>query len=216
MKERASRRVRQLRKWFGIETAHPAWGGGHLGIGPGALAGPLPTPRPGQIVLITGPSGSGKSRLLAALRRTLKGRWIDLARLRVPRRAVADLFSHTSMPRSLRLLARVGLAEAHCFIATPRRLSVGQRWRLRLAMALEQLSGVKRGATLLCDEFAAPLDRITTAVVCQLLRRQVSKRKLSAIVVSVRDDLAACLEPDVIVSCDFGRITVKQIVQGVR
>ena len=198
---RSSRRVMELRQWFGISSALPAWDGG-----PGPQA--LPAVRRGQIMLITGASGSGKSRLLARLRRKLRRRWIDLRRVRLPRRAVADLFCPASTPKALQQLSRVGLAEAHCFVARPRQLSVGQRWRLRLAVALEQLRRMKRGATLLCDEFAAPLDRVTAAIVCRLLRRQVTRLRVAAVVASARADLVSSLQPDIVVECDFGCVRI--------
>jgi ABC-type phosphate/phosphonate transport system ATPase subunit len=48
---------------------------------------------------------------------------------------VIDLFPQLSTEAALRLLARVGLAEVGCYLQRPNRLSVGQRARLKLALA---------------------------------------------------------------------------------
>jgi len=59
-------------------------------------------PAPGQIMLITGASGAGKSSLLRALRRAASGgaRWIDLMRLDLPDVPVVDCFKTLSLQAS--------------------------------------------------------------------------------------------------------------------
>jgi ABC-type ATPase with predicted acetyltransferase domain len=166
-----------------------------------------PEPWPGRIVLIDGASGSGKSTLLRQYRRRLRGRCIDLARLRTAPGSVIDQFPDLPLSCALQLLARVGLAEAHTYLLNPRRLSAGQRWRLKLALAMQRMSHMGRAprdkaAVLVCDEFCSCLDEVTAAVVCHALRRFVDEACCGAVVAGSRH-LAGALRPDVIVTCDF-------------
>lgn len=177
-------------------------------------------PAPGQIVLITGPSGAGKSSLLRAIRTILRRdvRWIDLHRIDPPQRAVVDLFGRTSLRRVLEMLSRVGLAEVWTYLRRPRELSDGQRWRLRLAIALlraRKRDRSSRRAVVVCDEFAALLDRVTASIVARTLRRSISN-ETAALVATSHEDLIAALDPNVVVRCDFGRITIERRKGGVR
>ena len=58
---------------------------------------------------------------------------------------------------------------------------------------------------IVCDEFAAVLDRVTAAVVCNLLRRSVTRESgAKAIVATSHEEVAAWLRPDLVITCDFG------------
>ena len=119
---------------------------------------------------------------------------------------------------TLLALARVGLAEAWTYLRTPAELSDGQRWRLRLAVALErarrEMSNHSTArVVLVADEFAALLDRVTGCVVARSLRRAVAPGSRVAAVVATAhddDDVTRALSPDVLVRCDFGRVTVRK------
>ena len=177
-------------------------------------------PCPGQIVLISGASGAGKSSLLRDLRRTALGsaRWIDLMRLDMPNVPIVDCFKTLSLQRSLALLSRVGLAEAWTYLRLPGELSEGQRWRLKLAKALALATAptkTGRRSIVVCDEFAAVLDRITALIVARCLRKMIdasgdSPAAPSAIVASGHDDLIDALAPDMVISCDFSRIEISR------
>ena len=185
-------------------------------------------PPPGAITLVTGASGSGKSSLLRALRRSIDARWIDLDDVELRDVPVVDCFHRRSLETTLALLARVGLAEAWTYLRTPSELSDGQRWRLKLALALDEASreeASRRGAgpqrrTILCaDEFCAVLDRVTAMIVARTLRRATRATcapcaPLSAIVSTSHDDLVDALQPDLVLTCDFER-GVSQPARGV-
>jgi ABC-type ATPase with predicted acetyltransferase domain len=170
-------------------------------------------PGAGEILLIVGASGSGKSSLLRHYRAKFQGDLIDLDRLRLPGCAIVDAFPSLSLEETLHLLSRVGLAEAHSYLLPPSKLSAGQRWRLRLAVGMEEVRRTRMSppAALLVDEFAAVLDRVTAAVIARLLRRWVSSAgNCRAIVATSHDDLMAALRPDWVVRCDFGEMKVER------
>lgn len=166
-------------------------------------------PAPGQIVYITGPSGSGKSQLLRALKSSAPSRWIDLQLLLLPDRPVIDCIEGRSVEAALQLLSQAGLCEAWTYLRTPGELSDGQRWRLRLAMGIDLALRADAPVILACDEFAAVLDRITAQVVAHAFARLVRRSQLSAIVVSSHEDLLRALDANVTAVCDFERVTVR-------
>ena len=109
---------------------------------------------------------------------------------------------------SLDLLGRFGLAEAWTYLRLPHELSDGQRWRLRFAMALHQS---RPGDVLVCDEFAAVLDRITARIIASVLRRVINRDcGAAAVVATSHDDLATALAPDIHVHCDFGAVEIRK------
>ena len=198
---------------------------------------------PGEIVLITGASGAGKSTLLRRIgaryrrRRRSHRQWIDLARVRLPAQVpVIDLIvdalcgareDEGAIMRGLDLLSRLGLGEVWTYLRRPCELSEGQRWRLRLGVALARarrnpgselpgLSGAAGGLTVIAaDEFCAALDRVTALIVARALRRAVdSCGNLCAVVATGHEDLVGALSPDMIVRCDFGEYEVVDDVRG--
>jgi len=204
-------RAATVARWFGLDRRDDLPGGEPTRQTPPAIE----LPAPGEILLLSGPSGSGKSRLLRALRDQADESidWIDLAELSAPPATpLVDCFGDVTPLREILLLfARVGLGEAWSYLRSAEELSEGQRFRLKLALALHRTASrpatPNRRAILVCDEFAAVLDRITAMVVARCLRRSIDANPhLSAIVASSHDDLQPALRPERIAWCDFGRV----------
>jgi ABC-type lipoprotein export system ATPase subunit len=169
-------------------------------------------PPPGRAALITGASGSGKSSLLRAVRERLAShRFLDLSTLALEETPIVDLFPGIELRPTLELLSRVGLTEAWTYLRTPAELSDGQRWRLKLALAVERAAS--EDAILVCDEFAALLDRVTARIVAHRLSRLIRARQVSAILATSHDDLDLALKPAIRVKCDFNLIEVSATVQ---
>lgn len=177
-------------------------------------------PSPGQILFITGASGSGKSSLLRVMTRRARrtGDLLVLHRLRLADRPVIDLFQDDTFPPTLSRLSRVGLAEVWTWLRRPRELSEGQRWRLRLALALERAERATRPLTLVSDEFAAVLDRVSACIIASALRRAVDSHPttLAAILATSHDDLDRALDADLRIDCDFGQHTLRSVTRRAR
>jgi len=173
--------------------------------------------RPGDLVFITGPSGSGKSVLLRALVQALRdadpdgGCVVNLATLPVPGdRPTVDL-PEAPFEEALALLSTAGLAEAFALLRPATDLSDGQRYRLRLALALDRLlTGGEAGGgglrLLVADEFCSTLDRCCARAVAYRLRRLVNRSRggpaghgVTVVAASAHDDLVDDLAPDVLI-----------------
>jgi len=214
-----SERAAQVVRWFGLDAAMKRRGTTiHTDtLAPNSDSLAL---APGTLTLLTGPSGGGKSTLLRAAQRSprdLQPTIIDLATIVPPDVPLVDCFPGVPLRDALLLLARVGLAEAWTYLRTPPELSDGQRWRLTLAIALDcarraRASDKDASVVLVADEFAALLDRVTACVIARSLRRAVNDDpRLAAVVATTHEDLLRALVPDVIVRCDFGRITITEM-----
>ena len=205
--------------------------------------------RAGDVVFVTGPSGSGKSVLVERLERAIRdgqpdgGHVVNLAGVRseVPGRKaqrartgtgagdeapVIDLMSGP-LEGALRLLSAAGLADAFLLLRRARELSDGQRYRLRLALALDALlahpnaepgtrnaeqhspkrergdgccQALARGLRLLvADEFCSTLDRLCARAVAYRVRRLADTHGLTVVAASAHDDLVEDLAPDVLI-----------------
>jgi ABC-type ATPase with predicted acetyltransferase domain len=137
----------------------------------------------GNIVLIVGPSGSGKSVLLTALDPQRRGAnsnlqievkgdqhysagWIKPLPDDVP---IFDYFAERYSPeRAFAALSNTGLSEAFVFIKPFSLLSRGQQYRAMLAELL-----LREDQVWLLDEFCSDLDPISAKVVVHNFRRHV-------------------------------------------
>jgi ABC-type dipeptide/oligopeptide/nickel transport system ATPase subunit len=158
--------------------------------------------RAGGVTLFAGPSGAGKSTLLREAASALSERGVRVVRLddvRLRERPSVDLLGD-SVDGALRALARVGLGQADCFLRRPSELSDGQRWRLRLAVALESLVNSDGPSALIIDECCALLDPGSALAACATLRRAVERAPdLRVMCASADPRLIEALRPDALV-----------------
>lgn len=149
----------------------------------------------GDIVYITGPSGSGKSVLLDELEKSVPvSDKINLNEIELPAdKALIDCIE-ADLLKALKLLSTAGLNDVFCVLNEPANLSDGQKWRFRLAMALA--TGKK---IVLADEFCSELDRVTAAVIAYNVHKFAKRTGVTFVLASSHEDILLDLSPDVLV-----------------
>ncbi len=139
---------------------------------------------PGNITLILGPSGTGKSLLLETIDKTFKSETLEIIRdergkdfevARLPifkfQGSLIDYFAKKyGMEKSIKTLSSVGLSEAFIYLKNYKILSQGQLYRAKLAELL-----LRDEQVWLLDEFCSDLDPITAKVISHNLRKLIIK-----------------------------------------
>jgi len=149
----------------------------------------------GDIVFLTGPSGAGKSVLLRELEKAVpKNERINLDDIELADDKTLIDCVGGDIVEGLQMLSLAGLNDVFCILNQPAKLSAGQQWRFRLAMAMA--AGRK---CIFADEFCSNLDRITAAVVSYNVHKFAKRNKVTFILAGSNDDVLGDLAPDVIV-----------------
>lgn len=149
-------------------------------------------PRPHQVTLITGPSGSGKSVLLRRLLSSSDAVHVDASELPQHRGPIIETWPDVPAAEAARRLAAVGLGDPFTWARSIDQLSVGQRERFNLARLLQNPQG-----NLAIDEWLNGLDRTTARAVAWSTGRLLRRLGRGAIFVCCSDDVADDLCPDV-------------------
>lgn len=149
--------------------------------------------RDGDVIYITGQSGSGKSLLLKDLERQMaeRGKTVaNLDRIVLEERALIDQIGKDTND-AIRLLSSAGINDAYLFVRKPSELSDGQRYRFRLAKAIETGADV-----WVADEFLAVLDRTAAKVIAFSVQKTARRVGATVIVATTHTDMVRDLGPD--------------------
>lgn len=156
----------------------------------------------GDVVYITGQSGSGKSLLLREIASQLaaSGKKVaNLDQVSLEERPLIDQIGKTTS-EAVELMNRAGVGDAYLFIRNPSHLSDGQRYRMRLAKLIEG----GEADVWVADEFGAVLDRVTAKVIAFNLQKLARALGKTLIVATTHTDLAAELGPSVVITKRYG------------
>jgi ABC-type ATPase with predicted acetyltransferase domain len=161
-----------------------------------------------DIVYITGDSGSGKSVLLKALEKDIKGDMglstINIADIKPPLGKPLIETVGKTLEEGLELLSKVGLNDAFLFLRTYEQLSDGQKYRYKIAKMMES-----KAQFWIMDEFAATLDRDTAKIVAYNLQKLARQQDKAVLAATTHTDLFEDLNPSIHIHKRFGKeITV--------
>lgn len=152
----------------------------------------------GQVVYLTGASGAGKSVLLKELQEQFPDA-IDLNEYELSEGVpIVDCFAD-GLDDAFLWLGMAGLSDAYVLLRTAAQLSDGQRYRLKLALAM-----ANKPKAVFIDEFCAALDRVTAAVIAHNVRRYADQYGTTFVLATSHDDLIEDLQPDVVVVKHLG------------
>jgi ABC-type ATPase with predicted acetyltransferase domain len=151
----------------------------------------------GDIVYFTGQSGSGKSQGLKALEAAMREEGqkvvnLDHIFLDNEKTLIDQIGKDTN--DALRILSIAGLNDAYLYIRKPNELSDGQRYRFRLAKAIESQADV-----WVADEFMAVLDRTAAKVIAYSVQKTARKTGTTVLVATTHTDMVRDLDPDLLV-----------------
>lgn len=147
----------------------------------------------GDIIYITGQSGGGKSVLLRELAAQMHARGrttVHLDAIELEDKPLIDQIG-SNTDDAIRLLASAGINDAYLYVRKPSELSDGQRYRFRLAKAIETNAQV-----WVADEFLAVLDRTSAKVIAYSLQKTARRAGATVIVATTHTDMVDDLAPD--------------------
>jgi ABC-type ATPase with predicted acetyltransferase domain len=140
----------------------------------------------GQRIYVTGQSGSGKSIILKEFEKD----YIEMGKkvsnindVVLKEKPIVELIGNTTN-EAVSLLQMAGIGDAYLLLRKPSQLSDGQKYRLKIALLLEQDADV-----WICDEFGAVLDRKTAKLLAFTLWKMSLKRNVTAIIATTHKDL---------------------------
>ncbi len=153
----------------------------------------------GDIVYITGQSGSGKSLLLRELARQigLEQEVANIDDVPMTRDPIIEQLGKDTT-EAIKILSLAGLNDAYLFIRKPDELSDGQLYRFKIAKLMSSTARV-----WVADEFGAVLDRTTAKVVAMNLQKFARSCGATVIVATTHKDLMEELGPNLYVDKRF-------------
>jgi ABC-type ATPase with predicted acetyltransferase domain len=209
---RRNARTHAVQQAFGISPAN---------LTTEVLRGVTLSIEPGEIVVVTGPSGVGKTVLLRLIAGLNRGNLRVAGKVRRPRnlrassirpvssnKSLIEIFGDPDAEAGIRALSQVGLSDAFLYLRRFSELSAGQQYRAMLADL------VRRKCNLaIIDEFCTSLDPITAHTVAASLSKLARRSGLTVVVAAPYATLFLdALQPDKVVTLSsYGNANVRML-----
>ena len=162
----------------------------------------------GDVIFITGQSGSGKSQLLRELQKEMSASGLKVADIDAVTLESKPLIDQIGkdLNESLSILNKAGLNDAYLVIRKPEELSDGQRYRFKMAKLFTEDADV-----WVADEFGAVLDRVTAKTLAFNAQKWARQSGRILIVATTHEDLEEELGPSITVVKRYkDRIEIKR------
>lgn len=209
-KKNESERCNIIRTAFGIENGN---------INSNVLPNFSLSVEPGDVVLITGASGSGKSTIIRLLTSNFNQITSDMeydgklpkiqeeniavldSNLYLPIPLIEQIETHGTLEDAIKLLNSVGLSEAHLYLKDPSQISDGQRYRFAIAKLCDSKKPI-----WVADEFVSSLNPEMAAIVAKGLRKISSLYGATLFLAAPHiDNFSGSLVPNKLVIVQWGR-----------
>lgn len=152
---------------------------------------------PGEILFVGGPSGSGKSSILAEIAAGAgEVVWVGSGRFGAKRPMIDAIAPRRPLAEAMEILTACGLGEPRLWIRPFADLSDGEKFRASLARAIGAAMAGDARVPIICDEFTAILHRRAARAIAYNLRKLVTRHGLILIVATTHDDIVDDLQPD--------------------
>jgi ABC-type lipoprotein export system ATPase subunit len=154
----------------------------------------------GQILLLCGPSGSGKSSLLAAIAERVRPvHWVSRGGFSRGQPIIDAIAPRRPLATAMKVLTTCGLGEPRLWVRQFDDLSEGEKFRAQLARAVGRSLGGGQRPPIFCDEFSAILHRRAARAIAYNLRKLVTASGLTLVVATAQADIIEDLQPDQII-----------------
>lgn len=156
--------------------------------------------RDGDVVYITGQSGGGKSVLLRELAKQMAARGksvVNLDTIVFDESPLIDQIGKDTKD-AIGLMGMAGINDAYLWVRKPSELSDGQRYRFRLAKAMET-----RAQVWAADEFLAVLDRTAAKVIAFSIQKVARRVGATVLVATTHTDMVPDLYPNLMIEKRF-------------
>lgn len=154
---------------------------------------------PGEIILIVGESGCGKSTAIRKINEVLGGLAIDEITFDPDSAVIEGILPGRPLEEAILLVTKCGFTEPKLWLRRFDELSDGEQFRIRLAKAVSLSIESQTYIPLLCDEFGSRLHRQLLKAICYNLRSLVATYNLTVVATIHDDGISKILNPTVIV-----------------
>ncbi|MCZ0757123.1 AAA family ATPase, partial [Anoxybacillus sp. J5B_2022] len=159
----------------------------------------------GKINVIYGPSGSGKSTVLNKFKSILGGR--ELIQAPQEDDFLINLVGK-DLKEAIKILTYAGLGEGNLFLRKFSQLSEGQKFRMRIALEIDNINKSKTTNQILyIDEFGSNLDPSTAKAIAHTFSIAVENSNLIVFVCCNNLDVARAFNYDTLISLGYDHVT---------
>ncbi|MEM3510068.1 MAG: ATP-binding cassette domain-containing protein [Nitrososphaerales archaeon] len=172
--------------------------------------------KPGDVIYITGDSGTGKSTLLSDIASALKesgsfGKVIQDKEVEVNQDSVLVEALGSDLEQAIKYLSLAGLNEATLFIRRYRDLSEGQKYRFKIAKMMSIGAN-----TLGFDEFCLLLDRENAKIVAYCVQKVAQNLGATLLVATSHRDLLEDLQLNIYIVKGMGEAVEVKYIEDVK